>query len=632
MRASLSVLLFAVATQAGLTPFFGYYGDNVTETPFVTLHLSQYINNISSAPGVKSLLSTNYAVFLSTPKRMILQPEWQAQLSALAAAAAPFFASGALIGYNLGDELVWNCLAPSNLTLVAEALRLLCPRESCVIWYNEAAIFHKPAFYDKCENNVTDFLIPSALDWFSTDIYHMDGAVSGWVKEWVGGYYDSWIFPNITSIQKVVLVPGSFGSDVNHYPNGTYVCDRDCYDDMISHDAVDYASWGGTDARVAAILPWNWNGCAQCNGSRWSPKGHTCCMDELGTRVMPKAAATWERLFSQSLDSSLDVFEGLSLDPKINAVEDRMATNNLAKSKLSAISSSGRKFYFGFYDDNVTATPYVNIHLSSSLSDARANFAMHPSTTSLLSVYDTIFTFSGVPHTPMLLQPLWREQLAALVAAAAPDFASGAIMGFNLGDELVDKCLAPSNLTLAADAVRALCPIGKCILWYNEAADFGNPGGLFFDGCRNTVVYTIPAALDWFSTDIYHMNGTEDGWVNNNVRSFYEEWIFPNLTASQRAVLVPGSFGSNVNHYPNGTYVCDKNCYDDMVTHDANDYATWAADDTRIAAILPWNWGGCSTCNGSHWTPPHTCCMDELGTVEMPKAAAAWETLFGNTN
>ena len=86
-----------------------------------------------------------------------------------------------------------------------------------------------------------------------------------------------------------------------------------------------------------------------------------------------------------------------------------------------------------------------------------------------------------------------------------------------------------------------------------------------------------------------------------------------------------------MNHYPNGTYVCDKNCYDDMVTHDANDFATWAADDTRIAAILPWNWGGCSTCNGSHWTPPHTCCMDELGTVDMPKATAAWETLFGNT-
>ena len=305
MRA-LYLSVFAFGVQP--SPFFGYYEDNITETPFVTLHQGESLNDVNatySTYGVKSLLSTYNAVFASAPNRMILQPEWQDQLTALAAAAAPFFVSGALIGYNLGDELVWNCLAPSNLTLVADALRLLCPRESCVIWYNEAAVFHTPAFTDSCGNKVTDYLIPSALDWFSTDVYHMNGAVSGWVKEWVGGYYDSWIFPNLTSIQKVVLVPGSFGSDVNHYPNGTYVCDRDCYDDMVSNDAVDFAAWGANDTRIAAILPWNWYGCASCNGSRWTPP-HTCCMDELGTRVMPKAAATWERLFNQSIDSSLD--------------------------------------------------------------------------------------------------------------------------------------------------------------------------------------------------------------------------------------------------------------------------------------------------------------------------------------
>jgi hypothetical protein len=32
----------------------------------------------------------------------------------------------------------------------------------------------------------------------------------------------------------------------------------------------------------------------------------------------------------------------------------------------------------------------------------------------------------------------------------------------------------------------------------------------------------------------------------------------------------------------------------------------------------------------SRFTPPHTCCMDELGTNVMPKTAAAWASLFGN--
>lgn len=89
-------------------------------------------------------------------------------------------------------------------------------------------------------------------------------------------------------------------------------------------------------------------------------------------------------------------------------------------------------------------------------------------------------------------------------------------------------------------------------------------------------------------------------------------------------MLVPGSFGSNVNHYPNGTFVCDKACYDAMCSHDAADFAAWAAADPRVVAVCPWNWAGCPGCNGSRWTPLHTCCMDELGTDVQPESSAAW--------
>ena len=134
----------------------------------------------------------------------------------------------------------------------------------------------------------------------------------------------------------------------------------------------------------------------------------------------------------------------------------------------------------------------------------------------------------------------------------------------------------------------------------------------------------MPAALDIFSTDIYHTDGELDGWVEAHVRPFYETYIYPRLQPGQQVMLVPGSFGSNVNHYPNGTYVCDKACYDTMCAHDALDFLSWAKADPKVVAIMPWNWAGCPPCNGSRWTPPDTCCMDELGTDVMPLAQAAW--------
>ena len=70
--------------------------------------------------------------------------------------------------------------------------------------------------------------------------------------------------------------------------------------------------------------------------------------------------------------------------------------------------------------------------------------------------------------------------------------------------------------------------------------------------------------------------------------------------SSRLCVLCVGS------HYPNGTFICDKACYDRMCAHDAANFYAWAKEDKRVAALAPWNWGGCAACNGSRWTPPHT--------------------------
>jgi hypothetical protein len=77
------------------------------------------------------------------------------------------------------------------------------------------------------------------------------------------------------------------------------------------------------------------------------------------------------------------------------------------------------------------------------------------------------------------------------------------------------------------------------------------------------------------------MDGYVEGWVDAHVRKIYTTQIYPNLTADQKVMLVPGSFGSNVNHYPNGTFICDNSCYDKMC----------AVSVVPLSTCLPiWSW------------------------------------------
>lgn len=310
-----SVLLaagIAHSTQSRASPLlFGYYSADLSQTAsYSNVYQASTLAEAAAAYaqyGVPSLLLVYDAFFRGAPNRMVLSPTWQADWAALSAAAAPFVANKTLLGFNLGDELVWNCLAPANLTVAANAVRAAFPRGTATLWYNEAAItgFFSHNGQDSCGNTVTDYAIPPALDLFSVDIYHMDGEVDGWVDTWVRGYYEKWIYPNMTADQHAILVPGSFGSDVNHFPNGTYVCNRSCYEAMCSHDAADFVSWAASDDLVAGIFPWNWAGCPTCNGSHWTPP-HTCCMDELGTAVLPGLAATWQSLIKAPLEALFD--------------------------------------------------------------------------------------------------------------------------------------------------------------------------------------------------------------------------------------------------------------------------------------------------------------------------------------
>jgi len=278
---------------------------------------------------------------------------------------------------------------------------------------------------------------------------------------------------------------------------------------------------------------------------------------------------------------------------------------------LAALAPSGSDAakYFGYYDANLTVNaPYSNLFQADTLQDALAAKAAKQEV--LLLVYNAFF-IEAPSGQRLILSPNYVAQWTAMASAAAPYIANGTILGFNMGDELVWNCLAPANLTIAVNAVRASFPRGSAVIWYNEATP---PIASDVDSCGNKALgYTIPTGLDWYSTDIYHMDGAQAGWVQGNVRSFYEAHIFPRLAPGQLVTVVPGSFGSNVNSR------CDQACYDRMCAADAVDFAAWAGNDTRIIGIQPWNWGGCPPCAA--------CCKDELGTNVQPLATAAWSAI-----
>ena len=135
---ALVAALLAAASAHGVS-LFGFYSADLSATAsYSNLFQADSVADVqrAHAAGQHALLLTYDAFFTSVPNRMVLRPDYAAAWDALAAQAAPLLADGSLWGFNLGDELVWNCLDPANLTVAADAVRASFP--TAVIWYNEA--------------------------------------------------------------------------------------------------------------------------------------------------------------------------------------------------------------------------------------------------------------------------------------------------------------------------------------------------------------------------------------------------------------------------------------------------------------------------------------------------------------
>ena len=195
-----------------------------------------------------------------------------------------------IIGFNLGDEMSWACLPPTELSTVAAELCSHFPRGSAIIWYNEASgpldptsRWRVPMPWGKadCLEIRDDCLIPAALDWFSVDIrfYHSLSDDSKWITSAVRSFYEKIIFTHLSPEQRVVLIPGNFGCN-----KSKSTCNATAYDAQSSRDASDFIAWARADMRVFGVFPWHWTTCPMCD---FDQSG--------GTRDMSVTRAAWER-------------------------------------------------------------------------------------------------------------------------------------------------------------------------------------------------------------------------------------------------------------------------------------------------------------------------------------------------
>lgn len=275
--------------------------------------------------------------------------------------------------------------------------------------------------------------------------------------------------------------------------------------------------------------------------------------------------------------------------------------------------ASRPSLYFGFYQDSKVASHAAgaNLYIGDALNPATAFTAKAVGMDSLLDTSGVFLT--GAPPFTSGLAPDWQSRWAAFQPTASAMLANGTAIGFFLGDELMHRCLSHDNLVTMARTVRTAFP--NAIIWYNEAHTTIESGR---SHCGTIPLpYRIPEALSWFSTDIYHFDGKQNGWVDTNVRTWFKKYVYPYLHDGQKAALVPGSFSSTVNKQ------CDGNCYDRMIEYDAGDFFAWATSDPKIAAIIPWHWD---------FAPGCEVYTDEVGTATLPKLISRWAGLVAQAN
>mmetsp|Transcript_36908 Transcript_36908/g.104155 ORF Transcript_36908/g.104155 Transcript_36908/m.104155 type:complete len:603 (+) Transcript_36908:215-2023(+) len=239
-----------------------------------------------AAMGQRHLLKVGASLFGRSPvrnskgkKRLRLLEDWEERWVAFRPVASALLEGGAIFGVFLGDELLWSGLSIDQIEAAAARIRADLP--GAVIWMNEA---RAPIQTGSTQFQGVRFTIPPSVSWISVDDYHYTPD-PGYVWDLRRLHYRH-IYPLLRPNQSVVLVPGAFASHKNT------VCNETCYDKFMAEDAEKIAKWAQQDKRVLGIVPYHWNFCDHCRGTR----------NEIGVKQMHGTREKWRAIGRQIVE------------------------------------------------------------------------------------------------------------------------------------------------------------------------------------------------------------------------------------------------------------------------------------------------------------------------------------------
>jgi hypothetical protein len=176
-HALLAVLAAAfTATGYGRTlQYFGWY-DNVQSVDLpVTGSSSNLVQAGSVAEAVMAKAAGQSSLLMVEslfPGLKSASPDFKSKWIPAVPELRSLLVNKTIVGFGLGDELVWGGVTPAHYTQYANTVRASFPRSSgAVIWSNEACFFHGPrqSWRNAKHEDVSNYSIPAALDWFSID-------------------------------------------------------------------------------------------------------------------------------------------------------------------------------------------------------------------------------------------------------------------------------------------------------------------------------------------------------------------------------------------------------------------------------------------------------------------------------
>ena len=175
---------------------------------------------------------------------LTIRSDWRARWNHTANLISKFVEQGVIIGFMLGDELVWNNITWDQLNETSALVKATFP--NCFVFYNEGGA---PLYGD---HNVNHYkihypFVPFAVDYVSTDDYD-----SMYIHKNARWFYESFLYPKIKfAHQRAWVVPPVYAK----YPSNITESDDYAY-----LEAIAYFDWIDHDDRLHGLDGFYLNG------------------------------------------------------------------------------------------------------------------------------------------------------------------------------------------------------------------------------------------------------------------------------------------------------------------------------------------------------------------------------------